>query len=79
MSPLEGGFVVWIDFRSLRMDDDELTRFLEREAKMIVDPGSDYGPQGRGFRRMNIASPKRYIAACLDSLNQACQRRGIGR
>ncbi|MBN1777526.1 MAG: aminotransferase class I/II-fold pyridoxal phosphate-dependent enzyme [Clostridiales bacterium] len=79
ISPLEGGFVVWIDFRALRLDDEDLTGLLEQEARMILDPGSDYGPQGRGFRRMNIASPRQSIRTCMDSLKQACERLELGR
>jgi cysteine-S-conjugate beta-lyase len=79
ISPLEGGFVVWIDFRALGLDDAGLTAFLEQEAQMFLDRGADYGLQGRGFCRMNIASPNHYIKTCLDSLNQACVKRGFGR
>ncbi|HPJ01557.1 MAG TPA: aminotransferase class I/II-fold pyridoxal phosphate-dependent enzyme [Candidatus Limiplasma sp.] len=77
ISPLEGGFVIWIDFRALGLDDEALAAFLEQDAQMYLDRGSDYGPQGRGYCRMNIASPNQYIQSCLGTLHKAYCKRGF--
>jgi len=75
VSPLEGTFTIWIDFRGLGMDDESLKRFLEEEALLYVDAGNQYGEAGKGFCRMNIASPRAYITKSLDKFWAACQER----
>ncbi len=78
ISPLEGGFTIWMDFRALELCDEDLKLFLEREALMFIDQGSEYGQLGSGFCRMNIASPRIYIEKCLNSLKKAYDGRGYG-
>lgn len=72
LSPLEGGFVVWMDLRALGMDDGALERFLRDEVNVIADPGIEYGPEGCGFLRLNIATSREQIYTFLDNLNNAC-------
>lgn len=71
LCPLEGGFIVWIDFRNLGLGAKGLRAFLENKALMFLDQGGDYGPQGEGFCRMNIASPRSCIERSLESLRAA--------
>jgi len=75
ISPLEGSFAIWIDFRAMGMDDDTLRHFLEHDALLYLDPGTQYGPAGSGFCRMNIASPRAYINKSLDKLLEAWRER----
>ena len=77
LTPLEGGFIVWIDFRLLGLDAEGLRAFLEEEARLFVDQGGDYGPQGEGFCRMNIASPRKCIERSLSSLRAAYRQCGF--
>lgn len=75
VSPLEGCFTIWIDFRVLGLDDGSLEQFLEREALFYLDPGTQYGAAGSGFCRMNIASPRSCIRKGLDGLLEAWRAR----
>jgi cystathionine beta-lyase len=77
LSPLEGGFVAWIDFRALGLAPEPLQAFLEDEAHLYLDPGAEYGPEGEGFCRMNIASPRRYIERAMECLASACKARNF--
>lgn len=73
----EGTFVIWIDWRALGLDEDALEAFLINEAYLHLDRGSQYGAEGTGFTRMNIASPRAEIQKSLDRLLLAAQRRGF--
>lgn len=73
----EGTFVLWIDWRSLGLDEDALDDFLINEAYLHLDRGSQYGAEGAGFTRMNIASPRAEIKKSLERLLLAAQHRGF--
>ena len=76
MTEVEGSFVIWIDWRRLKLDDEELYSFLLNEAYLDLDKGVNYGEGGKGFTRMNIAAPRRKIEESLGFLFEAAARRG---
>lgn len=64
----EGTFLLWIDFRGLGLDPDDLTAFIRLEAGWSITRGIAFGPQGAGFGRLNIACPRTRLARALDRL-----------
>ena len=72
----EGTFVLWMDWRGLGLGEDALDDFLIHEAYLHLDRGSEYGPEGSGFTRMNIASPRAEIQKALGRLLDAARKRG---
>jgi cystathionine beta-lyase len=72
----EGTYVLWIDFRGLGLDGDELVRFLQDEALLCLDPGESYGGPA-GFMRMNISVPRKELSASLARLLEASRKRGF--
>ena len=77
VSPLEGTYLLWVDFRSFSLDARSLEEFMTREAKLFLDEGWIFGPQGEGFERINLACPRRYLEAGLERLRQAAEKRGF--
>ena len=75
VAPLEGTYLAWMDFSALGLDDKALARFLEREAKLYLSHGINYG--GPGFMRLNLACSRAVLTAALDRLLSAAQRRGL--
>lgn len=73
MSRPEGTYQVWLDFRSLKLDNDALAKFLAHEAGIALNQGHTYGPGGGGFARMNIASPKHIIVKAMKQLKDAIE------
>lgn len=67
----EGTFLLWIDFRGLGFEPDDLTTFLRREARWSITRGIAFGSQGAGFGRLNIACPRTRLAKALDQLVEA--------
>jgi cysteine-S-conjugate beta-lyase len=67
----EGGFLLWLDFRGLKLDPDALSAFLRHRAGWAVTRGPVFGTQGVGFARLNIACPRARLAKALDQLSDA--------
>lgn len=77
VSALQGGFVIWIDWRALNLDAEALKQFLVDEAFLELDQGADYGENGCGFTRMSIAVPKDDLKNSLNLLLKAAEKRGF--
>jgi cystathionine beta-lyase len=71
----EGTFLLWIDFRGLGLEPDDLTAFLRHKAGWSITRGIAFGPQGAGFGRLNIACPRVRLVKALDRLVAAMKER----
>lgn len=71
ISPLQGGYVIWIDWNGLGMTQAELKHKLEDEAMVILEDGSDFCIDEQNFTRMNIATPRSVIEGALERLKKA--------
>jgi cystathionine beta-lyase len=67
----DGTFLVWLDFRGLGLQPDDLTTFLRTKAKWAVTKGHSFGVQGSGFARLNIACTRAKLGTALNQLNIA--------
>jgi cystathionine beta-lyase len=57
-SPLEGTYLVWLDFSEFGLSDMETKTKLLEKAGVWLDFGPQFGTGGEGFQRMNIACPR---------------------
>jgi cystathionine beta-lyase len=80
MSPLEGTYIAWLDFRGILSETGkshaELRKALE-EAAVWPSDGTLFGEEGEGFQRINIAAPRdlvlegvRRIGRAVDALSR---------
>lgn len=67
----EGTFTIWIDWNKLKFTREELDIFLNDKALLELDSGENYGMEGMGFKRMNIATPFDQIENSLQLLRRA--------
>ncbi|MBT6136461.1 MAG: pyridoxal phosphate-dependent aminotransferase [Rhodospirillaceae bacterium] len=70
VSPLEGTFLAWIDFRKLGLDRAGLEDLAQVRAKVLFDEGYIFGDEGDGFERMNIACSRAVLDLALDRLEK---------
>jgi cystathionine beta-lyase len=64
----QGTYLVWFDCRALNLDHWELrTQMLER-ARVFLDEGYIFGPEGKGFERINIACPQSVLAEAINRI-----------
>lgn len=71
----EGTYLIWLDCRKMNLSQSELVKFMAEEAKVGLNNGLTFGEEGRGFMRLNIASPTTYIKAGVDKIVAALERR----
>jgi len=64
----EGTYMIWLDFRKFGLDDKTLRNKLIHEAGLGFNPGTEFGPGGEGFMRMNIACPRSTLTVALERL-----------
>lgn len=51
------GYLAWLDFSKLGLGDAPARALLER-GKIALSPGLMFGDEGKGFARLNIATPR---------------------
>ena len=72
----ESTYLLWVDCRALGLASRELRRLVEDEAKLWVDFGDIFGPEGEGFIRLNVACPRATVERALSQLADAVRRLG---
>lgn len=66
----EGTYLIWIDCRELNLDESELKNLFIEKAKVGVYMGSVFGEEGKGFIRINIATPKENLILALEKIKK---------
>ncbi len=64
----EASFLVWMDFTGLELSHEELVDLVVNRAGLALNDGEMFGPEGHGFMRVNIATPRRCLRAALERL-----------
>lgn len=64
----QGTYLVWFDCRSLKLDYMELRRLMLEKARVFMDEGYIFGPEGEGFERINIACPQSILEEAVDRI-----------
>ena len=71
VSPLEGTYLAWLDFRSYGLSHQALKECMIQKARLALNDGPMFGPGGEGFQRMNLACPRAVLGRALDRLGAA--------
>lgn len=69
----EGTYLIWLDFRELGLTDAQLEDLIVHKAKLWLDRGTMFGPEGEGFQRINIACPRSTLERAFSQLKQAVE------
>ncbi len=67
----QGTYLVWLDCRKLGLEKKQLERLMREQAKVYLDEGYIFGPEGEGFERINIACPRHLLAEALERIKRA--------
>lgn len=73
VSPLEGTYLLWLDFRAYDLSDDDLFEFLAKDSQIYLNRGDSYGDSGSGFMRWNIAVPTWTLEDALARLSKGLE------
>jgi cystathionine beta-lyase len=67
----EGTYLIWLNCRALKIDTKSLKNFMTGKAKVGLVNGSEFGPGGEGFQRINIACPRSLLEEGLKRIEKA--------
>lgn len=67
----EGTYLIWLDFRGLGLEEEEIEDLIVNKAGLWLDSGSMFGSSGEGFQRINIACPRSILKEALHRLGKA--------
>lgn len=70
----QGTYLVWVDFRAYERDAQKLEERTQSKAKVYLDDGYMFGPEGEGFERFNVACPRSILKECVDRLAAEFER-----
>lgn len=70
-------FLMWLDFRGLNLDGEELTQFLIKEAKLGLNAGETFGEGYERFARLNVATPRSILEKAMDQLKNAVDKMNV--
>jgi len=73
MSPCEGSYLAWLDFRDYKLTDDELMQILRDKAGVALNGGISFGSEGSGFMRLNFACPRAVLHEALIRIKENFQ------
>jgi cystathionine beta-lyase len=65
VSPIEGTYLAWLDFREWNLTAKELQDTMVNKALLALDPGIRFGIEGSGFMRLNFGCPRSILQEAL--------------
>jgi cystathionine beta-lyase len=71
--PPRAGYLTWLDLRALELGDDPCEALLER-GRVALNPGPTFGPQGKGFARLNIGTSPALVEEAVKRIGKAVGR-----
>ena len=63
----EGTYLIWLDFSAYDLEQPQLNEKLQKEAKVVLNDGAQFGKEGKYFARLNVAAP-------LETIKEASKR-----
>lgn len=61
----EGSYLLWMDFSAFNLSDSQINDRILNKAKVWLDGGIMFGPEGEKFQRINCATPRAILEKAL--------------
>lgn len=61
-------YMMWLDFNCLGLSEEELWQKMTQEAQLGFNRGKDFGVEGSGFFRINLACPRSTVEEAMRRL-----------
>lgn len=74
IAPLEGTYLLWMNFRKLEPDAAKLEERMISQAGVAMDGGTMFGCGGEGFERLNLAVPRTLLQEMMERIAAAFPR-----
>lgn len=70
LSPIEGTYLLWVNLKYLKVDQETLLKTFEEQGVLLAD-GLAYGKDASGYVRMNLAVSKEQLHEGLERISKA--------
>ena len=77
ITDLQGTYLTWMDFNSLGLSQDKLNDIFVNQARVALVDGEKFGKNGKGFMRVNIATPRVVLEQGLRRIKKALKDNGF--
>lgn len=67
----QASFLVWLDCRALGLGHEALVDLFTRKARLALNDGEMFGPEGAGCMRLNVGTPRSVLVEALGRLSRA--------
>ena len=67
----QASFLVWLDCRKLGLSQPALVDLFVNKARLALNDGTVFGPEGTGYMRLNVGCPRKLLQDALESLAAA--------
>jgi ribosome-binding ATPase YchF (GTP1/OBG family) len=67
----QASYLLWLDCREMGLTQAELNDFFVDKAHLALNDGVSFGEEGRGFMRLNVASPRSILEQAMKQLVDA--------
>ncbi|MFT8727477.1 MAG: aminotransferase class I/II-fold pyridoxal phosphate-dependent enzyme [Liquorilactobacillus ghanensis] len=74
LTPLEGGYITWADWRAWKMSDTNLLKLLTEQALFLPESGRDFNLNHDGYVRINLGISSSVMDRMLDQLRIAIKK-----
>lgn len=71
--PTDALYLAWIDCRGLGRDAEALNEFMLTRARLWLDKGQKFGPEGHGYMRINLGCPRATVEEAIARIKRAVQ------
>lgn len=71
----QASYLVWLDCRAMNLSQEALVDFFVDGAHLALNDGTSFGAEGKGFMRLNVASPRSVLEQAMRQLAEAYNRR----
>ncbi len=78
MQTPEGTYLAWLDCRQAGIPGNDPRPFFLQQARVALNSGLDFGPEGPGYVRLNFACPRARLMQALDRIRDALQALASG-
>jgi len=75
VEPARGGMYLWQPVPN-GVDDWTFVRTMLQDARVVVTPGSAFGPGGAGYYRLSLVAEPPVLEAAIERMNAACATHG---
>ena len=71
LNPIEGTYLAWVDCRDLGLGGEALKSLMMDDARVYLETGDKFGPEGEGYVRMNVACRRQTLELALARIERA--------